>query len=102
MQVPWLSSTTISRFAYSECEEKRTWQQLGREYVNIPHMFSMGGLGPLSTEEFDQWVCIRDHACLQKVKASEQEFMCYVFHETENKWYPWALQSEIKQTCMKF
>ena len=65
-------------------------------YKGSPGVFSTGGLGSFTKEGFRTWACFKGHVCLQKLlEYTHTDAMCYVYHEKENRWYPWALQSEL-------
>jgi hypothetical protein len=96
VQTPWFSSGIISRFDHSECNETRTWDDIARTYASAPDMLMTGGLGSLASENFEVWACFRGHACLHRlVPFSYTDVMCYVYHEKEERWLPWALRSEM-------
>ncbi len=101
-QLQWLSSTTTTRFSYPQCAETRTWVQLAHEYKDDQKLLTTGGLGPSQRNaQFKTWACFKGHDCLFKLlKFPYTDAMCYVYHEIEKRWYPWALQSEISQLCI--
>jgi hypothetical protein len=90
-----------TRFAHPECRETRTWEEISSNYINARHMFETGSLGDSANNLFQVYACFWGHACLQKVTNTPySDAMCYMYHEEENTWHPWALQSEIQQ-CTK-
>jgi hypothetical protein len=100
LQAPWFYSATISRFGRPECVESRTWEQIGEAWKSSPEKFSAGGLGWLSSEDFGQWYCFKEHKCLYTLSyASSYEAMCYVFNDKDEKFYAWCLESEKPQQC---
>jgi hypothetical protein len=94
-QIPWILGTSMLRFAFTECNETRSWEQISDIYNSTPEMLTVGGLGTLTTDIFEVWTCFAGHDCLQRVvDASYTDAMCHVFDEELQKWYPWALDSE--------
>ena len=100
-QAKWLSPSTTARFAHSECTESRTWAQISQTMRTKSHAFRSGSLGARRVEDFQVWACFSDHSCLTKVPHGPTDAMCYVYRESESKWYPWALSSEVVDTCGK-
>ncbi len=92
-QQSWLDKATLDRFRFPQCAENRTWQQLVSAYSR--GSIISGGLGPLSSEAFGVWACFAYHPCLSFVPHAQGDKMCYVFHEAENSWYPWCLNTEM-------
>ena len=93
-----MSAETRSRFTFSECKETRTWKDISYTMRNNAN-FKSGSLGQKRSEDFRVWACFADHDCLSKVSHSEDDSMCYVYHEREKKWYPWGLHSEVVSSC---
>ncbi len=63
-------------------------------------MFTTGSMGPLKSADFKVWACFKGHPCLHKVAAGPSVYadaMCYMYHETEERWHAWALKSEVDQ-----
>jgi hypothetical protein len=65
-------------------------------------MFSTGSLGALVTQDFGMWACFQAHSCVtvivllvQRAPSAGDDAMCYMYHEKEELWYPWALKSEV-------
>ncbi len=91
-----------SRFASSECNETRSWEEISSTYINAQHMFQSGSLGALATANFEVWACFWGHRCLYVLPQSpntKPDAMCYMYHEQQQMWHPWGLMSEI-QMCM--
>ncbi len=89
-----------SRFDHPECNETRSWEQIAHAYKDSRSMLSTGSLGPLKTADFMVWVCFKGHPCLYKVLSGPSagtDAMCYMYHETRQRWHAWALQSELQQ-----
>jgi hypothetical protein len=90
-----------TRFAFHECMENRTWEQLASAYKSAPHMLSSGGLPSFSGgEDLFVWMCLQAHPCVDLVTPSgnsggSSDAMCYLYDERLNKWYPYALRSEM-------
>jgi hypothetical protein len=78
-----------TRFAFHECMETRTWEQLAAAYKSAPHMLSSGGQPSFSGgEDLKVWMCVQDHPCLALVTSgSSSDAMCYLYDERLNKWY---------------
>jgi hypothetical protein len=94
--LPWLEAHVIERFNRSSCQEKRTWEEISRQYASTQWRFSSGELGPLSTNDFHVCACFQNHPCAQAVSLNAQnDSMCYVYHETEERWIPWDLQQDL-------
>jgi hypothetical protein len=101
-EIPWISGTSMLRFAFTNCNETRSWEQVSDIYKSKPEMLTVGGLGTLRTDAFEVWACFSGHDCLQQVvEASYTDAMCYVFDEKFKKWYPWTHASErSKFSCL--
>ncbi len=100
VQVPWMSTPTRVRFAYAECIETSTWEEISRKFLTSPHLFTSGPLHTfgLADENFKMWACFKGHPCLHKIlEFPYTDAMCYAYHEKELRWYPWALESEAKK-----
>jgi hypothetical protein len=95
----WLSSDVSQRFSSTECLETRTWEQLAQVMRDKTDLFTTGSLGDSETANFHVWACFKDHPCLSVVTHNDGDAMCYVFHETEEKWYPWGLSREVLGGC---
>jgi hypothetical protein len=96
LQALWLSHSNAIRFSDPDCTETRSWQKIGREYQSRPTSFASGPLAAYKSESFKFWACFKGHPCLRRVlEFPHTNAMCYVYHEQEHAWYPWALQSEI-------
>ncbi len=95
LQLPWMST----RFLYSECMETRSWEHIVQQGPG--DFFKTGGLGGLPYDmlaEWSTWACWQDHPCLSRLpEAVNGDFMCYVYNDLENKWYPWAVKNDIDQ-----
>ena len=99
----WLqnsTNTSISRFAYPECNETRSWKDLAQTYKREADrpMFMSGSMGSAATADFKAWACFKGHACLYKVAPTAYtDAMCFKYHEKERTWHPWALRSELHE-----
>jgi hypothetical protein len=102
LQPPWLSPDVAKKFLYDECKETRTWEQVASEgkASASTQNFKAGGLH-LESQLWGVWACWKDHPCLQKlVNAVDGDYMCYVYNELEQAWYPWGIKREVEQhTC---
>jgi hypothetical protein len=94
-QLPWMSP----RFQYSECIETRSWEDIAQQGPG--DFFKTGGIDGLPYDmlaEWSTWACWKDHPCLSRLQeAVNGDFMCYVYNDLEDKWYPWAMNKEIVQ-----
>jgi hypothetical protein len=89
-------------WALPDCQEHRTWPEITRDYYQNPGMFFSGGLGPAQTEDFRVWGCFKDHPCLNNLDLpNNDDAMCYKYHETQKRWYPWMLMSEVQQCSFR-
>ncbi len=95
LQVPWLSAATSARFRFPECVETRTWEDIAESAPDGASIFSSGGLN-YDHPDFGVWGCWKVHSCLSKVPHEDGDAMCYVYHETEKKWFPWTLKSQTQ------
>ncbi len=49
------------------------------------------------------WACWKDHLCLQKlVNAVDGDYMCFVYNELEEAWYPWGIKRDVQQDTWRF
>jgi hypothetical protein len=95
----WLSSDVTQRFSPPECLETRTWEELARVMRDKQDMFTSGSLGAEKTENFLVWACFKEHTCLSVISHPDGDAMCYVYHESQKKWYPMGLSSEVFDEC---
>jgi hypothetical protein len=87
-----------SQFAFENCVERRSWEDIAAFYKNVPNLMTTGHLGSFADGSYRMWACFQQHPCLSEatVRAlSPQDSMCYIYNENEKKWYPWGLQSEV-------
>jgi hypothetical protein len=106
LQPPWLSPDVTKNFLYDECKETRTWEQVASEgkAAASTQNFKTGGLDIVShglKQVWGVWACWKDHPCLQKLMNSvDGDYMCFVYNELEEAWYPWGIKREVQQrTC---
>jgi hypothetical protein len=91
------TSLHMARFQFNECIETRSWEDIARQGPG--DFFETGGVAGLPHDmlaEWSTWACWRDHPCLSRLQgAVNGKFMCYVYNDLEDKWYPWAVKREI-------
>jgi hypothetical protein len=86
---------------YERCYERRFWWDLTDHFRNRSAL--TGGLGCLMTHVFEVFVCFRDHPCLHDLAnrqhlgytLQDNDYMCYVFNEVNEKWIPWGPNSKL-------
>jgi hypothetical protein len=96
-----MSKHTLARFQYNECVETRRWEDIAQQ--DPGDHFTTGGIDGLPYDmltEWSTWACWQDHQCLSRLQeAAHGDFMCYVYSDVEDKWYPWAVKKEIDQNA---
>ena len=95
-QLQWLSPTNAARFAYTECHETVTWEDIVSYTQARRALFTTGGLDVDESSVFQVWACWQQHPCLSRIPHSEGDAMCYVYHERDETWLPWDVLSSIK------
>jgi hypothetical protein len=98
-----MNTHNLARFQHNECVETRTWEDLA--WQGPVDSFVTGCIDGLPYDmlvEWSTWACWQDHPCLAKVQEAVMgDFMCYVYNDLEDMWYPWSLKKWIDQnaTC---
>jgi hypothetical protein len=93
----WLKESEERFERYPTCQETRTWSTILQEIRGGSQNFKTGGLGKLRVKgEMEIWLCIYGHPCLQAMGARGNDWMCYAFDKSGNKFRPWGIDSELK------
>ncbi len=92
-----MSPEVIQEFRFDECQENRTWETISKQG---PNKFKTGGIGGLASQEDSKtwvaWGCWQGHACLTRLAGvGADDYMCYVYHEQQEAWYPWGIRSKL-------
>mmetsp|Transcript_9229 Transcript_9229/g.17962 ORF Transcript_9229/g.17962 Transcript_9229/m.17962 type:complete len:260 (+) Transcript_9229:3-782(+) len=88
------------------CAQVMAWNQSAVAHCMLPHAWTdsalinpmeshpptawTGGLGRLMTGNVEVWVCMEGHPCAHN---NERGGFCFVYHETERRFLPWAPNS---------
>lgn len=73
------------------CNLDKTWETLVGEQFLDREVLVTGGLGKLMQDYLvESWLCYRDHEC-----STSENFMCWVYHERDEAWLPWATNSDL-------
>ena len=60
---------------------------------NCSVQYKVGGLGLLMTDQFQVWICVKDHPC---ALSASNPYFCFVYDEMNANFIPWGSNSKLE------
>mmetsp|Transcript_43256 Transcript_43256/g.67754 ORF Transcript_43256/g.67754 Transcript_43256/m.67754 type:complete len:383 (-) Transcript_43256:178-1326(-) len=74
------------------CSLDMDWKEITSQMEMYPNRFCTGGLGQIMENGVKEvWLCDKQHPC-----APGQDAMCFKYHEIDEEFMEWGLNSELK------
>eukprot|EP00960_Hanusia_phi_P007827 223922-Hanusia_phi.AAC.4 len=79
--------------SFRNCSLPYSWEEIVVPALkNCSVQYKMGGLGLEMTDQFQVWICVKNHPCA--LSASDPYF-CFVYDELNQKFVPWGANSDL-------
>eukprot|EP00960_Hanusia_phi_P021753 644251-Hanusia_phi.AAC.1 len=67
-----------------------TWEEINASPKR--QNFETGGLGYLMDDNFECWVCVKDHSCA----VPADPYFCFVYDEVNKAFLPWGQNKDLR------
>ncbi|EKX50957.1 hypothetical protein GUITHDRAFT_103539 [Guillardia theta CCMP2712] len=80
--------------SYRNCSLPYTWEEIAIPALKTCSVqYKMGGLGLLMTDQFQVWICVKDHPC---ALSASNPYFCFVYDEDKERFIPWGSNSKLQ------
>ena len=79
---------------YSNCTMPYSWFEIIEDEMN--QKFMTGGLGQMMDEDFESWVCVKNHSCAAASSVHDDAYFCFIYHEGKETFVPWGANKDLQ------